>query len=92
MSFTLRHYLDCWDDDRCPGRDCELCDDYIMRPSRKNEETEYVPVKSTEIDGVKPSANTALAFGILGTAFTMNVVPNRMSLKELINANEELKR
>lgn len=29
MSFMLRHYLDCWDDDRCPSRNCELCDGYI---------------------------------------------------------------
>ena len=26
MSFMLRHYLDCWDDDRCASRDCDLCD------------------------------------------------------------------
>lgn len=40
MSFMLRHYLDCWDDDRCPSRDCDLCDGHLRVKKSKSSSLE----------------------------------------------------
>lgn len=87
MSFTTRHWNDCWDDNWCPGRTCGTggCCKY--------DDVFSQPILSEYIESVPFTHSIGTVLGILGTVIATHSdkLDMKISLKDLLEENKSLR-